>query len=396
MNILTIPVLSGGASHIIPLYVLHQRYFKKDPDISNYFLLGNGYHSNFINQDINVVGIDYSMYKTDSSIEKGKLANKIQKMEEEAFMLVNPNIIIEDCSFMAPLISEKNNIPRISIHRTGFFRSLPNFLRIKGHIHSMEKGEDGNKVVSIMPFIKERKINLNKNKTDINFLKNYLNAKTKLIPGIPSIEILPKDIQNKESYFYTGPLLIEDNPTIKLQEELNEFNKINEYRKKVFITTGLIDNTSIQRFIEYLLENEYAIITTSKVKINNSHKSKLFYNSFLPLNYICSKVDLIIHQCGSGIYHYPILNEKPAITIGTQCFDREDIAIRLEQLKISKHVPHLKDNENNFEIFKNCIKDYERGDLCDFEILKKLKAEVYETMLNFDMEKVIEYTLSKK
>ena len=227
-------------------------------------------------------------------------------------------------------------------------------------------------------------------------MQRYLYSKTKLIPGIPSIEILPEDIEGRDSYFYTGPLTVEDNPSEKLQQELQEFTAANKDNKTVFITTGLVDSTSIEDMIKVILKKGYSIITTASSLSETIRKNPCVYvNRFLPLNYICTIVDLVVHQCGSGMYHYPILNEKPTITIGTQCYDREDVAIRLEQLGVSKHTPHPKDDANYLEIFKQHISSFENKQLCDFNRLNELREEIYNTMLNFDMKKVIDYTLNK-
>jgi hypothetical protein len=103
---------------------------------------------------------------------------------------------------------------------------------------------------------------------------------------------------------------------------------------------------------------------------------------------------LIIHQCGSGIYHYPILHQKPTITIGTQCYDREAVALRLQQLQLSAHVPSSRDNIAYMDIFKSHIEAFEKNILCDNSKLSEIQGEIYNTMLDFDMENVIEFTLS--
>jgi len=305
-----------------------------------------------------------------------------------------PDIIIEDNSFSTPLIAEKNNIPRISIHRTGFFRSISSIHKNDNHKHSIED-KLGSNDTDVISFIKSNKLDLSipENRIDINFLKNYVNSKAKLIPGIPSIEVLPKSIKNRDSYFYTGPLTVEDNPSQELIKKLSSFFEINNQRKVVFITTGLIDQSEIKPLIDILFTNGYAVISTSNIFVEDKYSRMYYQNSILPLNYICSKVDLVIHQCGSGMYHYPILNEKPTITIGTQCYDREDVAIRLEQLKVSKHTPHPNDNNDYLNIFTQHLENFKNSTLCDFTKLKELKEEIYSTMLNFDMEEVIKYTL---
>ena len=397
INILTIPSVSGGASHQIPLYVLHQRYFRRFPSINNYFLLPKRNHEEYLKQGLQVLPIDNTLDVQNPSDVTPKHHLELLKKETDAFQMVKPQIILEDGSFSTPLITEKNNIPRMSIQRTGFFRSLPKALRNKNHMHSMEKGEGTHKVADTSSFIYEGQkpdLSIPANRTDKNFIANYLNAKTKLVPGIPLIEKLPDNIENPGSYFYTGPLNVEDNPSQELLKELNDYFEYNQKKKKVFITTGLIDKGNIAELIEYLLKNGYAVISTFPLTNNENYKDEYFYNRFLPLNHICSKADLIIHQCGSGMYHYPLLNQKPTLTIGTQCYDREDVALRLQELGVSKHIPSPKDDSNYMEIFKGHIEAFEKGNLCDFDRLKSIHDNIYETMLGFDMEKAIEHTLN--
>jgi hypothetical protein len=228
----------------------------------------------------------------------------------------------------------------------------------------------------------------------LGFLKQYLNPKVKIIPGISTIERLPKDIEDKESYFYSGPLLVMDQPSKNLSNRLDEFLNNNKLKPIVFITTGTIDRTPIEKFIEFFLIKGYAIITTCKCEINEVYKQEIFYNKLLPINHICGLSNLVIHQCGSGMYHYPIMNRVPFLTIGTQCYDREDIALRLEELGISGHIPHPDDNPNYWNIFLELINKFENNTLTDFVVMDKLLAEINKTMSIFNMDKVIQFALS--
>jgi hypothetical protein len=391
LRILTIPAFSGGDSHLIPLYVLDQRYFKRIDSLDNNFLIKKQKSQQFLEKRLKIVDIDYNLERQEN-INYLEIRKLLIQKELEAFQRVKPSLILEDNCFSSPLIAEKMNIRRISIHRTGFFRSIDKKLRNPKHCHSSEKGEGDKRAATIMDFISPA----NWTKTprcDEDYLRNYLKAKTKIVPGIRSLEVLPDELTNDESYFFSGPLLVEDNPSEVLMAELNKFFSINGQRKKAFITTGLIDRTSIVDHIEYLLKRDYAVISTLKHKVTTDQQNSFFYNPFLPLNLICAKVDIFIHQCGNGIYHYPILNEKPSITVGTQCYDREDVALRLQELGVSKHIPHPEDNKDYLSLFAEAIEEFEKGSLTDFETLKKLKDEIYETMLSFDARKLIDFTL---
>ncbi|WP_257669568.1 hypothetical protein [Parapedobacter tibetensis] len=391
MNILSIPSLVGGHSHLIPLFVFHQRYLRRLSYVNNFFLVGEQNKELLKASGINCVNLDYSV-RSHHSLEK--LRREIFAAEQESFDLIKPSIVIEDNCFTSPLISEKNGVPRISVQRTGFFRSIDNRYRREHHIHSAEKDDKGNRASRLLDFFHDQS-QLNDSTPESKFLKQYLNAKTKIVPGIRSIEILPDSLSDDTSYFFAGPLTVKDNPSDLLIKNLEKFFEANRDRRKVFLTLGLIDNTPAEAYIDYLVEQEFCVITTVDYIVKKDHeRPRVFQNKFLPLDIVSSSVDLIIHQCGSGIYHYPILNEKPAITLGTLCYDREDVAMVLQMKQVSKHVPHPKDNENHFEIFVECVDQFKNGRLCSLPMLLSLKREIHQTMLEFDIEEVIKHTLS--
>jgi len=351
MNILSIPYFAGGLSHFIPLYVLHHKYIKYNTEVRNEFLVNNHLQNFLITRGVNSVPIDY-FTEDDSrliSSDYTKMSKYVLEKQREAYLAVKPTLIIEDTSLSSPLIAEKNKIPRISIQRTGVFRSINERYRNNNHVHSMEKGN----------YTKESDFILNSKNTDnsifsesdIHFLELYSKPKAKIIPGIPSIECLPNDIEYRESYFYSGPLIIEDKPSKKLSSRLDKFLMENKQKPIVFITTGTVDKTPIEKYLEFFVKRNYAVITTCSHELNQVYSECIFYKKLLPLNYICSISNLVIHQCGSGMYHYPIMNRTPSLTIGTQCYDREDIALRLEELGVSAHIPHPNDNSNFWDIF---------------------------------------------
>lgn len=406
MKILTIHPSGSGASRLIPLYVLEKRYISRIHSIKNSFLVPKTYHEQLINSGINILDIDNSVdhSKITEILDKGNLGNssevkemglKLKKNIHHAIYSYLPDVVIEDLEPYSVVPCKELGIPRISFHRTGQFRSIRPEARNPNHIHSCEKSTLDNKKYDASAILGNSKSKKHNNKEDYNLLNEYPDSDAKIIPGIPSIEMLPDNITNRDSYFYSGPLLVEDNPTTKITDDLKTFFTNNIKRKIVFITTGLVDNTSIEEFITILLRKGYALITTVKTPVPDDAVDRVFINKFLPLNLICSNVNLVIHQCGSGIYNYPILNNVASITIGTRCYDREDVALRLEELGISKHIPHPEDNPNYLEIFKQSIELFENNKLCDYKVMEKLRTEMYNTMLEFDITQVIDYATNK-
>ncbi|UHG94881.1 hypothetical protein [Spirosoma oryzicola] len=396
MNILTIPYVVGGLSHFIPLYVLQQRYMRRNAEFKNVFLVNSSIQKFLMMQGVQSVPINYDYAIEDTSLSFENVSNMREcliEMEKEAYDKVKPSLIIEDNSFLSPLIAEKNDIPRISIQRTGTFRSIDERFRKSNHVHSIQKGHYNEKSRFILNLSDVGLSNINDN-PDFYFLQQYVKPKVKIIPGIPTIESLPENVADRDSYFYSGPLLIMDKPSKDLSSRLDEFLSNNKEKPVVFITTGTIDRTPIENFLKFFVDRNYAVITTCDCKLNEVYKQEIFYNKLLPLNHICGISNLVIHQCGSGMYHYPIMNKVPSLTMGTLCYDREDIAQRLQELGVSGHIPHPDDNPNYWDIFLEMINRFEKNTLIDFDMMNRLRLEINETSLNFQMEEVVQYALA--
>ena len=174
---------------------------------------------------------------------------------------------------------------------------------------------------------------------------------------------------------YSGPLLPEDNMDSRFYKEIEQFFLENKTRKKVLLTLGLIENQDVSSFFTILHKMDYAVITTilPPYEVNKIH---IFYRPFLPLHYISTKVDLIIHHCGSGMYHFPLLYQKPAITVGTQCYDREDVAIKLQCLELSAHIPSFVDASEYTSMFIDYLEKFQNGCLCDYKMLKEYREKI--------------------
>ncbi|MDB5249874.1 MAG: hypothetical protein JWQ40_4268 [Segetibacter sp.] len=59
MNILSLSCTNGIHSHLIPLFVLNQRYFKRMPKINSSFLLPQKLHQQYEMAGIKVLPIDF-------------------------------------------------------------------------------------------------------------------------------------------------------------------------------------------------------------------------------------------------------------------------------------------------------------------------------------------------
>lgn len=377
---MTIPYIGGGLSHLLPLLSFHHNYIRQNNKIENYFLVGDIVKSIFRRNRIKTLKSDYNI---DSIIEDNvgtsSRAKKIRNIEILELNKLKPDLLLEDFCYNSPILSKKYNIPRISIQRTGMFRSVDNEDRMAEHRHSLFSGLNdcfGNEQFNQSSISEELT------------LDSYTKADIKIIPGIPSIESLPKHLNGDKSYFYCGPLLVKDKPSPTFLSSFQNYMVNNQGKRKAYITTGLVDQTDIKKYCEILLKNDFSIITNHD--FGQWRSNRIFYKKIIPLNYLFKFIDLVIHHCGSGMYHYPILYGLPSITIGTRCYDREDIAQRLESLNISKHVPHVLDNKNYLETFQENLNLFFKDKLVDYKSINSLKKEILETKASFKMSEVLE------
>lgn len=348
--------------------------------------------------NINVLKFDYTYYEKKNNSFVLKNIQHFLEGRNKIVKQFNPDVIIEDSSFETSEFCEANSIPRISVQRTGFFRSSNPIHRNNMHVHSIEKAFINgrrHKVFEYKQYVSDQDTDI----LDPNFyfpkysangsFFNILNAKAKVIPGIPRIEILPS-ILNDNSYFYCGPLILEDTENCDIMNNLSSFLEQNRKRLKVFLTTGLVEQQNLTEIFKILTNKGFAIITTvyPPYEVN---KIRIYYHPFLPLHFVTKNVDLVIHQCGSGIYHYPLLYEKPVITLGSQCYDREEIALRLQELKVSLHVPSRYDDPNYIDIFTSSVENFENSKLCDFDTLALIREEIEVVSKKFSINEVLNF-----
>lgn len=393
MKILIVPFHTK--SHIIPMHILYKKYLAGMQGIFCYFLLPSSEHERFKQANIKVADFDnYPPMLSNNIINLERIPDFINA-KRKCILEMKPDVVIEDSCFETAELCEEYHIPRISVQRTGFFRASDPWMRNPLHLHSIEKIQTkitGKKILSFKMY-HPSETNLEDEKFYIaEYLltptyKNILQVQKRIIPGIPEIEQLPVWI-NPSSFFYSGPLLADDLADGKQMEDIRAFFKMHKGRKKVFLTLGLVEEGEIIYIFDYLIKKGYAIITTVPPPFGIK-KSDIYYGPFLPLHYVSENVDLIIHQCGSSMYHYPIMHLKPMITIGTQCYDREEIAWKLEQLNIAAHVPSKYDDISYREKFERSMEKFEKNTLCDFSVLKRIRETVINTMHSFDMEKLL-------
>ena len=189
---------------------------------------------------------------------------------------------------------------------------------------------------------------------------------------------------------------------MKRFEPLAAFFEKHRQRRVVYLTFGTMAQASgpIFESIRHLLDADIAVVSSIKPEGLTAPQEELYYfGSYLPMHFICSNVDLMIHQCGSGTYHYPILHNVPAITIGTQCFDREHVALRLEECGVSVHLPAPNECEDFVKLFKDTVEKYFDPTGVFMEAKRQRLAALNEkiklTAAAFDFESVLRTTVAQ-
>lgn len=392
MKILFIPTTGGVGlvSHLIPLMSLEAKLSHSDHDTA--FLLPTEFHPLAKELKLNVVDMDHR-------------AQDGLRTEIVAYQKFKPDVVVDDASVYTYFVKQVAKKPRAAVQRTGMFPgAIP---RSKTHVHSM--GQNVN--------MKEFEMVKNFGLRVPRHFEDLFAAEMKIVPGIGEIEVLPQPLKNDPSYVFSGPLLLEDSQLEKVNKyyqqkkgtlilynpnHLNNFFDKNQKRFIVYFTFGNVARAKKPIFdaIRYLLDNEVAVITNINIgEVPEKQKELYLYSSFLPMHYVCSRVNLMIHHCGSGTYQYQILYQLPAITIGTGCWDREDVALRLQELEVSKHLPQPDQCEDFGLSFKNAFVSFfgSSGNLYNNARKKlfDLKEVSRRVMAAFNFREVLEQAVGK-
>jgi UDP:flavonoid glycosyltransferase YjiC (YdhE family) len=386
MRVLFVPFPTAPISHVLPLLALDTML--RDSDIETAFLLPRGGHPIVSQVTDCVLDIDHQGFRT----------------EMEAYAKFAPDVVVDDASPTTLHAARLTNTPRVAIQRTGMFPgTVP---RHAHHRHSMGLQVDQMADVTFMGLEQPKSF------------ADLFEARIKIVPGIRTIEALPPAVRDDPSYVFAGPLIMPDYMVDQVGYldsarrapagvEFKSLNPVLEFlarqrgHQKVYLTFGSVARAMPVIFdcIRWLLDQGIAVVTSVKVDELTDRQRELYYHAvYLPLHLVCSNIDLAIHHCGSATYHYPILHNVPAITIGTLCYDRDDVAARLEELGASEHIPSPEECPDFAERFRAAVERY--FDTATgvrrrrTEQVARLRQEIAATQAAFDFEDVLESALS--
>jgi hypothetical protein len=343
---------------------------------------------------LNVLDIDYY---------QGKF-----RKELTAYGRFSPDVVIDDTNPTTGFTTTLAKLPRVTIQRTGFFPGGvpcdPNYrLSFEMNVKRMQD-------VTFMGLQQPQK------------LSDMFNANCKIVPGIPSIEALPPSLSFDPTYYFSGPLLLEDylmgqiyNLSAPVDQIIDSLSRLNgasslersftaldrffaehARRRRIYVTFGSRAGAGapLLSCIRRVLRQGIAVVTSIKVEgLTAEEQQYYFYAPYLPMNFVCKNVDLMIHHCGSGAYHYPIMHQLPMITIGTQTIERDCVARRLEELGVSTHLGAPEERADFEEAFQEVVERYFVSDGAPVAEMRQrmaaLNEEISRTAAAFNLEAVL-------
>jgi UDP:flavonoid glycosyltransferase YjiC (YdhE family) len=385
MRVLFIP-FAGVISHTIPLIALSRML--DNATFKTAFLLPRKKHQVATKLGLNIIDLDYASISENSF-----------RTELRAYGLFSPDVVIDDTNITTFFASSFAKAPRVTIQRTDTF---------PGGLDSPQRHQYGPnynwKIMrppDVMGIQQPRKPS------------ELFNADYKIVPGVPSIEQLLPAQSDDPTYFFSGPLLLEDHMMEQVIDSsaradgarnaegnftaLESFFAEHAHRRRIYITFGTVAKAGPQILscMRRLLRQRTAVVTSIEVEgLSAEERQYYFYAPYLPMNYVCRNVDLMVHQCGCGTYHYPIMHQLPMITIGTRHYGRDIVALRLQELGVSTHLGVAEERADFEEAFQEAVERYYESDgELAAETRRRMAAlneEISRTAAAFNLEAVLQ------
>ncbi|HLG57386.1 MAG TPA: hypothetical protein VI485_18740 [Vicinamibacterales bacterium] len=316
MRILFVPNAGGVISHGVPLLALSKQL--PASTFSTAFLVGKESHALFRALGAHVLDLAHDGART----------------EMIAYHRFKPDVVVDDMSISTAIVSQLSGIPRVTIQRTGEFPGS----RRDNTSHSGNLDFELLRNVSALGLVRPTSP------------ADLVQSECVLVPGIPSIERLPAHLQADPRYVYTGPLLIDDRfaqGDALLTTDLSVVVRYLQHHRGgpvVYVTFGNIAQPTrrLLALMRALIERRIAVISNVLLEdVATAERDFYLYARYLPMHLVCSHASLVVHHCGSGTYHYPLMHELPSIAIGTRCYDRDEVALRLHQLGACTYLDFL-------------------------------------------------------
>jgi UDP:flavonoid glycosyltransferase YjiC (YdhE family) len=183
----------------------------------------------------------------------------------------------------------------------------------------------------------------------LKYLEELFDADLIVIPSIPQID--PLNERTLEAYphsrfVYTGPLLLPIGRSVSdfLKEWIDERHE--EGMPILLITLGTVWGAGLYTIMAECLESmDFALIMVvpdseerGHLEHRNGHRLQAI--PLTDLHELSGLSDVVLHHCGHATLHTVLLAGKPSITVPSDESEREDNALRLEELACGRHLGH--------------------------------------------------------
>jgi len=170
-----------------------------------------------------------------------------------------------------------------------------------------------------------------------------------VVPSIPELDPLPpgaQDIYPESTFVYTGPLLLPIGSPIS--DSLLEWiaSRRQEGTPTILVTLGTAWGARMYEPLADCLERtDCAVIMLTPDEhlrrcMEQRNGAKFQAVGLTDLRDLAERVDLVVHHCGHGTLQTVLLVGKPSLTLPSGEYDREDNALRLEDLGCGRHLGH--------------------------------------------------------
>lgn len=167
------------------------------------------------------------------------------------------------------------------------------------------------------------------------------------VPSIPAIDPLPDGVLDhypESTFIYTGPLLVQiGRPTpASLREWIAAARQ--EGAPVILVTLGTVWDTPMYTVLADCLERtEFAVVMVvpddeERRSLQRRNGARFQAVGLSDLRDLAERVDLVVHHCGHATLHTVLLAGTPSVTIPSGQYDREDNALRLEELGCGRHL----------------------------------------------------------
>lgn len=317
MRVLFVPYPDGIASHGVPLLALRRLC---DASIDTAFLVpAKARHLGSI-AAVDVLDYDFT----------GALTTEL-----DAYRHFRPDVVIDDCNPATCYAAAATGVARVTVLRLTAFPGYRPRDPHQGHT---------------LP-VADRVARWIGSEIPPPTVESLCAADGHVIPAVPSIEPPAAAMAGDARHAYAGPLNLPDDWMMRLMvpsdralaqhDALSRFLDRHAQRPIAFMTFGIAQGFREEgrACVRGLIARGVAVISTfSAGELGIASRPLHYWSDVLPMHRVCARAAVVIHQCGSGTYHYPLLHGVPAVTLGTGFYDREDVALRLEELALSVHV----------------------------------------------------------